>query len=68
MTTARMAEFLARVSQSHPSELIVMVLDGASSHKAKDLPMPDNIRLLALPPCAPQLNPQEHVWDELREK
>jgi transposase len=30
--------------------------------------IPDNIRLLALPPYAPELNPQEHVWDELREK
>jgi len=27
-----------------------------------------NIRLLPLPPYAPELNPQEHVWDELREK
>jgi hypothetical protein len=45
-----------------------MVLDGASSHNAKDLPIPENIRLLALPPNAPELNPQEHVCDELREK
>jgi hypothetical protein len=49
-------------------ELVVMVLDGASSHKAKGLAVPENIRLLALPPYAPQLNPQEHVWDERREK
>ena len=68
MNTVRMAEFLAQVSQAHPAELVVMVLDGASSHKAKDLQIPDNIRLLALPPYAPQLNPQEHVWDEVREK
>jgi transposase len=45
-----------------------MVLGGASSHKAKELVIPENIRLLALPPYAPELNPQEHVWDELREK
>jgi hypothetical protein len=68
MNTARMADFLAQVSQAHPTDLIVMVLDGASSHKAKDLPIPENIRLLPLPPYAPELNPQEHVWDELREK
>ena len=68
MNTARRAEFLAQVSRAHPAELIVMVLDGASSHKAKDLAIPENIRLLALPPYAPQLNPQEHVWDEVREK
>lgn len=28
----------------------------------------DNIYLLTLPPYAPELNPIEHVWDELREK
>lgn len=27
-----------------------------------------NIYLLKLPPYAPELNPIEHVWDELREK
>lgn len=68
MNTPRMAEFLSQVSQAHPEDFIVMVLDGASSHKAKDLLIPDNIRLLPLPPYAPELNPQEHVWDELREK
>lgn len=68
MNTVRMGEFLAQLSQAHPAEFIVVVLDGASSHKAKELAIPDNIRLLPLPPYAPQLNPQEHVWDELREK
>lgn len=64
MNTARMGEFLVQVSQAHPAELIVMVVDGASSHKAKELIVPENIRLLPLPPYAPELNPQEHVWDE----
>jgi len=68
MNTVRMAEFLAQVSRAHEGEFIVMVLDGASSHKCKDLSIPANIRLLPLPPYAPELNPQEHVWDELREK
>lgn len=68
MNTARMGEFLDQVSQAHPAEFLVMVVDGASSHKAKDLVVPENIRLLPLPPYAPELNPQEHVWDEVREK
>ena len=68
MNTLRMGEFLTQVSEVHPNEFIVMVVDGASSHKAKDLVVPENIRLLALPPYAPELNPQEHVWDEVREK
>ena len=45
-----------------------MILDGAGWHKAGTLVVPDNMRLLSLPPYAPELNPVEHIWDELREK
>ena len=45
-----------------------MVVDGASSHKSRDLEIPENIRFHRLPGYSPELNPQEHVWDELREK
>jgi len=68
MNTEHMNSFLVQVSQAHPGEFIVMVVDGASSHKSKDLTIPDNIRLLALPGYSPELNPQEHIWDEVREK
>jgi hypothetical protein len=68
MNTERMGRFLEQVSAAHPDDFILMVVDGASSHKAKDLRRPENIRLVPLPPYAPELNPQEHVWDELREK
>ncbi len=68
MNTEHMNAFLAQVSQAHPGEFIVMVVDGASSHKSKDLTIPENIRLLALPGYSPELNPQEHIRDEVREK
>jgi len=68
MNTINMSAFLARVSAKHRRDFIVMVVDGASSHVCKELVIPKNIRLLRLPPYAPELNPQEHVWDELREK
>ena len=68
MNAVRMGEFLGQVSRAHPDEFIVMILDGASSHRAKDLGVPDNIRLVPLPAYAPELNPQEHIWDDLREK
>ena len=68
MNTVNMSAFLAQVGAKHRREFIVMVVDGASSHVSKDLVVPKNIRLLRLPPYAPELNPQEHVWDELREK
>jgi hypothetical protein len=68
MNTVNMTAFLAQVSAKHRRELIIMVVDGASSHVSKELVLPENIRLLLLPPYSPELNPQEHVWDELREK
>jgi hypothetical protein len=68
MNTQRMSEFLEQVSQRHHHDFIVMVVDGASSHRGKDLRVPENIRLLSLPAYSPELNPQEHLWDEIREK
>jgi hypothetical protein len=68
MNTDQMNEFLKQISGAHPGDFIVMILDGASSHKSKDLRVPENIRFHRLPGYSPELNPQEHVWDELREK
>jgi len=63
-----MSVFLAEVSKRHPDELIVMFADGAGWHRANDLKVPDNIRLLSIPPYSPELNPAEHLWEEIREK
>lgn len=63
-----MQVFLDEVSTRHPFDHIVMVLDGAGWHSSQALKIPKNIKLLSLPPYAPELNPVEHLWDELREK
>ncbi len=63
-----MEVFLAEVATRHPDENIVMVLDGAGWHKSQTMAIPENLHLLNLPPYSPELNPVEHVWDELREK
>jgi transposase len=63
-----MSSYLAQVEASHPGEFILMVLDGAGWHKARDLEVPKRMRLAFLPPYSPELNPEEQVWDELREK
>ena len=68
MNPARMNEFLVQGSTAHPRDLIIMVLDGASSPRSTELTLPRNIRFLRLPAYAPELNPPEHLWDELREK
>ena len=68
VNTHCMQLFLDEIAQRHSAERIVMVLDGAGWHIAAGLRVPQNIRLLSLPPYAPELNPVEHIWDELREK
>ena len=68
MNTEHMGTFLTHVSAAHPQDFIVMVVDGASSHVAKALAVPENIRVHRLPGYSPELNPQEHLWDELRDK
>jgi hypothetical protein len=45
-----------------------LVCDGAGWHqRGKQLVVPDNIRLVTLPPYSPELNPMENVWDYLRQ-
>ena len=68
VNTDCMQVFLHEVARRHASEQIVMVLDGAGWHHSLALRVPANMHLLSLPPYAPELNPVEHLWDELREK
>jgi len=60
--------FLDEVATRHPQDRIVMVLDGAGWHQSQALTPATNLRLLTLPPYSPELNPVEHLWDDLREK
>jgi hypothetical protein len=68
MNTINMSAFLNHVSQRHPDDFVVMVLDGASSHRSQDLRVPKNMATLRLPPYSPELNPAERLWDDIREK
>jgi hypothetical protein len=60
--------FLDEISSRHPEVRIVMALDCAGWHKSADLEVPENMRLLCLPPYSPELNPVENIWEGLREK
>lgn len=68
VSTEMMNLFLEEVSQTFATHFIVMQVDGAGWHHANDLVIPENIRLIPQPAYSPELNPVEHIWDELREK
>ena len=59
--------YCQQISGRYPDQLVVIVLDGAGSHTATDLTLPDNVRVITLPPYSPELNPVEQVWDLIRE-
>jgi transposase len=63
-----MSLFLAEVSRRYAHMFLVLVLDGAGWHRARNLIVPSNMRLAPWPARSPELNPTEHLWEELREK
>ena len=60
--------FLEQLAQDFQGYFIVLLVDQAGWHRAKGLQVPENIRLLPQPAHSPELNPAEHLWEELREK
>lgn len=66
--TEMMVLFLKQVSQQFADFFIVMQVDRAGWHRSQQLQIPENIRLIFQPPYSPEVNPVEHIWEELREK
>lgn len=54
------------MSQAYENEEIVVIMDQAGWHKAKDLVVPDNIDIIYLPPYSPELNPIERLWKYMK--
>jgi hypothetical protein len=46
----------------------VVILDRAGWHTTRKLKQPDNLTLMPLPPRSPELNPQENIWQYLRQR
>lgn len=64
--TIHMNYFLEELSKAFPKDQILLVCDGAAWHKSKGLRVPDNIKLLFIPPYTPEMNPIEQIWKQLR--
>ena len=66
--TQMMNLFLEHVATTFANYFLVIQVDQAGWHQAKDLKVPENIRLIPQPPYSPERNPTEHLWEHLREK
>jgi len=60
--------FLNALAKKYSRSHVLVFVDGAGNHISGDLMVPSNITLSPLPAHSPELNPQENIWDEIREK
>jgi len=60
--------FLKEISSRYPDEYVLMVFDGAPSHRSESLTVPENMNIVGIPPYSPECNPCENIFDEMREK
>lgn len=58
--------FLSELSKKYADDYILLVADGASWHKSKALNIPENIKIIHIPPYTPEMNPIEQIWKEIR--
>lgn len=63
-------EFLSRLMYKAPRP-IFLILDGHSAHKSRLVQeyvnsLNGKLRLFFLPPCSPELNPDEQVWNHVK--
>lgn len=54
--------YLLKLSEEYSNERVALIMDGAGWHKSKDLAVPENIKIVYLPPYSPELNPVERLW------
>jgi hypothetical protein len=59
---------LPAFSQQEPQVSKIIFLDKAGYHRAKQLQVPQNIRLVYLPSSNPELNPIERCWRDMKDQ
>jgi hypothetical protein len=60
-------DFLNGFSRRFSESLNILVLDNGQFHRAKALSIPENVRLIFLPPYSPELNPIERFWEDMKD-
>lgn len=66
VNTDMMSLYLSELAKANVGYQVWLILDRAGWHVSKDLRVPDNVRLIFLPPYSPELNPVERLWQWLR--
>jgi transposase len=56
--------FLDQLSEAYPQNHLLVVLDGAPSHRSEEIVCPENVEFLRLPAYSPELDPVERWFQE----
>lgn len=59
--------FLAELAKTFADSLNLLVVDRSAVHLSKRVRLPENVRLIPLPPYCPELNPIERFWRDLKD-
>lgn len=59
--------FVDTFAKSYADSLNILLVDKSGAHTAKKLRIPENVRLVFLPPYCPELNPIERFWRDLKD-
>jgi transposase len=59
--------FVDALAQAFPERLTLLLLDNRGAPTAQRLTLPENVRLVCLPPYCPELNPSARVWRDLKD-
>jgi len=60
-------KYLCALSEHRPKELKILVIDNAGFHSMKKYNIPENIKLIRIPPYSPELNPSEKIWAYIKQ-
>jgi putative transposase len=59
MDSGCLQSFLEELSEAYPHHHLLVVLDGAPSHRSEEIACPKNVDFLRLPAYSPELDPLE---------
>jgi transposase len=59
--------YLLKFSKYKPNELKIIMIDNAGFHSLKKYEIPENIKLIRIPPYSPELNPSEKIWAYIKQ-
>lgn len=66
VNTICMNIFLEQMSEYLGDKTVILVMDQAAWHKGEMLTIPQNIKIIYLPPYSPELNPVERLWQYIK--